>query len=272
MKLLLLPLFCLVGTMALAQTPTIQQSISMKSAGSPQISPDGRWVAYTVTETNWEENAYETEIWLANTATGEKYPLTNSKKSNSSPVWSPDGKTLAFLSTRDDKSQIYVIHPQGGEAKVLTKFETGVSYFDFSPNGKSIVFAATVPDSKAFKEREEKYSDYEVVQQDYKMTHLYILPLSDTATKLPTPKALTKGTDFSVGSFSFSPDGTKIAFDATKNPDLINSHTADIYALTLADTTTRKVIGLVKRRNLVQRIAKNYIAFVFTESIHQEVY
>ncbi len=244
MKLHLLPLFCLVGAMAFAQTPSIQQSISMKSAGSPQISPDGRWVAYTVTETNWEENAYETEIWLANTATGEKYPLTNSKKSNSSPVWSPDGKTLAFLSTRDDKSQIYVIHPQGGEAKALTKFETGVSYFDFSPNGKSIVFAATVPDSKAFKERIEKYSDYEVVQQDYKMTHLYILPVSDTATKLPTPKALTKGTDFSVGSFSFSPDGTKIAFDATKNPDLINSHTADIYVLTLADTTARKIVSM----------------------------
>ncbi|RDB06973.1 S9 family peptidase [Runella aurantiaca] len=244
MKLHLLPLFCLVGAMAFAQAPTIQQSISMKSAGSPKISPDGRWVAYTVTETNWEENAYETEIWLANTATGEKYQLTNSKKSNSSPVWSPDGKTLAFLSTRDDKSQIYVIKPQGGEAIALTKFETGVSYFDFSPNGKSIVFATTVPDSKAFKERVEKYSDYEVVQQDYKMTHLYILPVSDTTTKLPMPKALTKGTDFSVGSFSFSPDGTKIAFDATKNPDLINSHTADIYVLTLADTTTRKIVSM----------------------------
>lgn len=171
-------------------------------------------------------------------------PAYQLQKSNSSPVWSPDGKTLAFLSTRDDKSQIYVIHPQGGEAKALTKFETGVSYFDFSPNGKSIVFAATVPDSKAYKERVEKYSDYEVVQQDYKMTHLYILPVSDTATKLPTPKALTKGADFSVGNFSFSPDGTKIAFDAAKNPDLINSHTADIYVLTLADTTTRKIVSM----------------------------
>ncbi len=227
-----------------AQTPGIQQSISMKSAGNPQISPDGKWIAYVMTETNWEKNAYETEIWLVNATTGEKLQLTNSRKSNSNPVWSPDGKKLAFLSTRDDKSQIYWISPQGGEAKALTKFETGVSSFDFSPDGKSIVFAATVPDTKAFKERVEKYSDYEVVQEDYKMTHLYAFPVADTATKLPTPKALTKGVDYSVGNFSISPDGKKIAFDATKNPDLINGHTADIYVLSLADTTTRKIVSL----------------------------
>lgn len=87
-----------------AQAPTIQQSISMKSVGSPKMSPDGTWIAYVVTETNWEENAYETEIWLAQATTGEKFQLTNSKKSNNSPIWAPDGKTLAFLSTRDDNS------------------------------------------------------------------------------------------------------------------------------------------------------------------------
>ncbi|MEI7582457.1 S9 family peptidase [Runella sp.] len=244
MRILFLLLSAFLCATAFAQAPSIQQSLSMKSVGSPRISPDGKWVAYTVSETNWEENAYETEIWLANVGTGEKFQLTNSKKSNSSPVWAPDGKTLAFLSTRDDKSQIYIINPQGGEAKVLTKFETGVSYFEFSPDGKSIVFAATVPDSKAFKDRVEKYSDYEVVHEDYKMTHLYSFPISDTDSKIPTPKALTKGVDYSVGSFSISPDGKKIAFDATKDPDLINGHTADIYVLTLADSTTRKIVSL----------------------------
>lgn len=244
MKTLLQPLFVLFWVGAFAQAPTITQSLSMKSIGSPQLSPDGKWVAYVLTETNWEENSYETEIWLANVDSGEKFQLTNSKKSNSSPVWSPDGKVLAFLSTRDDKSQIYWIRPRGGEAKALTKFETGVSYFDFSPDGKTIVFATTAPDTKGFKERVEKYSDYEVVHEDYKMTHLYTLPFADTLSKLPTPKALTKGTDFSVGGFSFSPDGKKIAFDAAKNPDLINSHTSDIYVLTLADSSLAKIVSL----------------------------
>ncbi|GAB4044828.1 S9 family peptidase [Spirosoma litoris] len=215
----------------------------MKSVSNPQLSPDGKWVAYTVTKTNWDENTFDTDIWLANTTTGDQFQLTNSKKSNNSAAWSPDGKWLAFLSTRDDKSQLYLISPFGGEARPLTKFETGVTSFKWSPTGKQIVFSATVPDSKLDKERKEKYSDYEVVRDDYKMVHLYLLD-SLTNEKPAQAKALTKGIGFSVGSFVVSPDGKKIAFDASKNPDLINGHTSDLYVLTLGDTITRKIVSL----------------------------
>ena len=71
--------------------PTVDQILSLKRAGSPAISPDGRWVAYTVRETNWDDNAYETEIWLADAATAATRQLTNAKKSSQSPAWSPDG-------------------------------------------------------------------------------------------------------------------------------------------------------------------------------------
>src|SRR6266576_7260074 len=71
--------------------PTVEQVLSLKRAGSPEISPDGRWVAYTIRDTNWDENAYETEIWLAEVATGATRQLTNAKKSSQSPAWSPDG-------------------------------------------------------------------------------------------------------------------------------------------------------------------------------------
>ena len=87
--------------------PTVDQILSLKRAGSPEISPDGRWVAYTVRETNWDDNAYETEIWLADAATGTSRQLTNAKKSSQSPAWSPDGSRLAFISDRTDKRQIY---------------------------------------------------------------------------------------------------------------------------------------------------------------------
>ena len=237
-------LYLLLHFSVAAQTPTIEQSISMKSVSNPQLSPDGKWAAYVQTKTNWEENAYETEIWVANSSTGEKYQLTNSKKSSSSPAWSSDGKQIIFLSTRDDKSQLYIINIMGGEAKALTKFETGVNAFKFAPNGQSVVFSATAPDTKADKSRKEKYSDYEVVHEDYKMTHLYVIALSELGNKLAEPKLLTKGTDFSVNNFSFSPDGEKIAFDATKNPDLINGHTSDIYVLSLSDTTSKKIVLL----------------------------
>ncbi|WP_018621274.1 S9 family peptidase [Spirosoma luteum] len=240
----LILLACLVGTYAgLAQAPTIDQSIAMKSVSNPQLSPNGRWVAYTLTRANWDDNAYDTDIWIANTATGDKFQLTHSKKSNSSPAWSPDGKWLAFLSTRDEKAQLYVISPTGGEARPVSKFETGVTAFKWSPTGKQLIFSATVPDIKTDKERKEKYSDYEVVRDDYKMVHLYLLDSLDKE-KPAVAKALTKGIGFSVGSFVVSPDGKKIAFDASKNPDIINGHTSDLYVLTLGDTITRKIVSL----------------------------
>jgi Tol biopolymer transport system component len=109
--------------------PTVDQILSLERAGSPEISPDGRLVAYTVRETNWDENAYETEIWLADATTGATRQLTNAKKSSQSPAWSPDGSKLAFISDRTDKAQIYLISPQGGEADALTSVEDGVSGF-----------------------------------------------------------------------------------------------------------------------------------------------
>src|SRR3954453_16729475 len=114
--------------------PTVDQILSLKRGGSPEISPDGRSVAYTIRETNWDDNAYETEIWLADVATGASRQLTNAKKWSQSPAWSADGSKLAFISDRTDKRQIYVISPQGGEAEALTMLEDGVAAFAWSPD------------------------------------------------------------------------------------------------------------------------------------------
>src|SRR5271170_5026828 len=140
-----------------AQTPTIEQSLSLKTAGSPRISPDGRFIAYTVSETNWEENSFDTQIWMVMTATGERYQLTHSKKSSSDPRWAPNSKRLAFLSNRDDSQQVYVISPAGGEATPLTHFDGGVTAFEWSPDGHAIAFSSSGADSKARKDRKEKY-------------------------------------------------------------------------------------------------------------------
>ncbi len=115
----------LAATALPAQTPTIEQSLNLKTAASPRISPDGRYIAYTVSETNWDENAFYTQIWMAMPATGERYQLTHAKKSSSDPRWSPDSKRLAFLSDRDGSQQIYVISPGGGEAAQLTQGSQG---------------------------------------------------------------------------------------------------------------------------------------------------
>jgi len=216
--------------------PTVDQILSLKRAGSPEISPDGRRVAYTVRETNWDENAFETEIWLADAATGASRQLTNAKKSSQSPAWSPDGSRLAFISDRTDKRQIYVINPQGGEAEALTSLEDGVSNFEWSPDGKAIAYTATEPKPAAIKDRDKKYGEFQVVEQDHRMTHLFVIDVSTRATR-----TLTSGA-FTVGSFSWSPDGRSIAFDHRINPELKNGGSADISVVTVADASIRKLV------------------------------
>jgi len=85
--------------------PSVDQLLSLKRVASPRISPDGSRVTYTLRETNWEDNAYETEIWVADVRTGSNRQLTNGKKSSLAPAWSPDGSQVAFISDRTDKRQ-----------------------------------------------------------------------------------------------------------------------------------------------------------------------
>ena len=82
------------------KAPTIDQSLEMRSVGAPQISPDGRHVVYEETRTNWEANAFETDLWIADVAKGESHLLTTAAKSSTDAAWSPDGRWIAFLSDR----------------------------------------------------------------------------------------------------------------------------------------------------------------------------
>jgi dipeptidyl aminopeptidase/acylaminoacyl peptidase len=225
------------------KTPTIEQSLNLKSAVNPHISPDGRYIAYQVQETNWEDNAFENEIWIVVVATGERYQLTNAKKSSSAPTWSPDSKRIAFISDRDGKRQIYLIAPAGGEATQLTSVETGVNGFDWSHDGRRIAFTAVEADSKAKKDRKEKYGEFEIVSGDYTMTHLWMIEVpADIKEKKAEPARLTEGANFTVGGFAWSPDSTRIAFSAAKDPDLGSSDTSDIYVLNVSDKTIKKIV------------------------------
>ncbi len=230
------------GLRAAATTvPTIDQLIELKRPGGVAISPDGKRVAFTVTETNWEENAYETEIFLADSSGGPPIQLTRAKKSSSAPAWTPDGRTLAFISDRTDKRQIYLIDPAGGEARALTAIEDGVNAFAWSPDGRHIAFTMTEPKTDAIKERDKRYGEFDVVDHDYRMTHLYLIEVDPQKTTPAEPKRLTKGS-FTVGSFDWSPDGKAIAFDHRIDPNLANGGTADISMVTISDSSVRKLV------------------------------
>jgi dipeptidyl aminopeptidase/acylaminoacyl peptidase len=216
------------------RVPTIDELINVKTASGAQISPDGKYVAYTVGESDWKQDAFVTHVWLADAQNGRNLQLTRGEKSCGNPQWSPafgeGGPWLAFTSNRaGDKNQIFVIRPDGGEAVQLTKAENGVNGFAWSRDGKSIAFTASDADAKATKERKDHLGDFEVVRREYNHAHLFTLDVAEALQAPVAGKQRTRGKEFNVASFNWSPDGKRIAFSATKNPDLINNGTADIY-------------------------------------------
>jgi dipeptidyl aminopeptidase/acylaminoacyl peptidase len=260
-------------------TPTLEESLSLKSIGDPKISPDGRFVAYQLQETNWKDNEFVRQIWLVNVATGKSIQLTRGKKSAGGADWSPDGRWLAFVTERepaaiepappaekkegkkdekkDEKkesepgkpagTQIWLISPEGGEAWQLTKSETDVGEFHWSKDSKFIAFTANPPEDKASKDRKEKYSDYEVMEKDYRQNQLWSVDVTEAEKNyLPlAAKRLITDLSMNVTGFTWSPDSTQIAFSATANPFLAFSGNQDIYLLQLTkNNAVTKIVAL----------------------------
>jgi dipeptidyl aminopeptidase/acylaminoacyl peptidase len=224
--------------------PTIDDLLTVKTIGGSLISPDGKWVVYAINETDFKQDAYVMHAWLVNVETGKYFQLTRGDKSVGNVQWSPDSMWVSFTSNRvGDKNQIFVISPEGGEAIQLTKVETNVGGYAWSRDGRSIAFTATEPVPQPLKDRKEHMGDFEVVRKEYSHSYIWTIDVAE-AMKSPVPgRQRTKGKDFSVGGFSWSPDSARIAFSATVNPDLIQGATSDIYLLSLADDSIKKLVS-----------------------------
>jgi dipeptidyl aminopeptidase/acylaminoacyl peptidase len=120
---------------------------ALKTVSDPRISPDGAWVAYTVSSLDRKEDNSDTDVYMMATAGGAPIRLTSSKKPETSPRWSPDGRYLAFLSARDSKKmQVYVLDRRGGDAQAITDYKTGASSIAWSPDSSKLALLVPDPD------------------------------------------------------------------------------------------------------------------------------
>jgi len=258
-------------------TPSIDESLSLQSIRSPMISPDGRFVAYRVTETDWKNDDFVSQIWLVNLATGANFQLTRGKHAPGAAEWSPDGRWLAFVAEREpsaieplaeakkeeqkaEKStsdgsggdkpaaqQIWLISPEGGEAFELTKSPTDVGDFAWSKDSRFIALRANPPETKASKDRKEKYGDFSVYEKDYDQNQIWLVDVSAALRNfLPVDaKQVTFDLSLNVNSLAWSPDSTRIAFSASPNPLLAYGGDEDIYLLDLTkNNAVKKIVAL----------------------------
>lgn len=242
--------------------PSFEQVISLKTVGTPVISPDGDHVLFTVTQTDWKNNRYDTEIWISKSG-NEPFQLTNNPEGNSgNPEWSPDGKWIAFASERGNKNQIYVINAEGGEAFPLTREKNGIRGFRWSPDGTRIAFTTLQDTEDADKKRTDRYGSFAVEDEEYKLTKLMIIafdpefleffPLpcyekdslkrKELCQNWDEPESLIDSADYIITSFEWSPDGKMIAFDHQPDP-LVNSFFKSDISILHVDT--KKIDTLV---------------------------
>lgn len=247
---------------------TVDEMLKLKRISDPQLSPDATRVAFVVTEANQEANSRASHIWVVKTTGGQAAPLVTSPKSDDTPRWSPDGKRLAFISTRDGASQIWIADVEAtGTARTtrkLTNIATEASGVRWSPDGKSLVFVSDVyPECPTIECNQKKLAEHDankvkarvfdgllfrhwVSWKEGRFSHLFLVPADGSRP----PRDLTPGKadvpPFSLGGpddYAFSPDSREIAFARKTAMVEAISTNSDLFVLDLAkmDATPRQI-------------------------------
>jgi dipeptidyl aminopeptidase/acylaminoacyl peptidase len=233
---------------------TIDDYFQIRDVSQPELSPDGQWVAYTVRTKMLKEDKNETRIWMISTRGGDPLPMTDESVSSGHPRWSPDGKYLAFTSSRNGgKSQVWLLNRLGGEAVRLTEIPQGVGDFEWSPDSTRLVLVLQDPkpeDLETAKDKDKpapakpktqppwvidrlQFKRDTIGYLDRRRMHLFIF---DIAKKTSTQ--ITSG-DFDDSQPAWSPDAKRLAFTSNRSlPDPDASRDSNIWVVE-ADNTDK---------------------------------
>jgi dipeptidyl aminopeptidase/acylaminoacyl peptidase len=258
MKLIGRTLFALLLAVAPAVAEkrafTIEDLYRVKDVADPQVSPDGRTVLYTVGTKDLGRARRQSHVFSVPLAGGEPRQITVSDKSESSPRFSPDGRTIAFVSTRSGSENLYLMPTDGGEAQPLTKVSTGVSGPVWSPDGRWIAFAADVypecgADDACNKKTAQRWKEgplkahmadallyrHWTAWKDGTRTHIFLVAVPGGEVRDVTPGD-HDSPPFQLGggvAYDFSPDSKELAFASNRSPDPASSTNSDLWVLDL---------------------------------------
>ena len=211
-------LFCLFGTQSLAADVLQPEDIfRLKYATAAEISPDGKWIAYTVSvqrKVTDEPGGRYSELHVVSTETGESRPFVTGKIKVSAPQWSPDGNRIAYLAERGDDShtQVWIVPVGGGESRLTTNSATDVLTYRWHPSGRQIAYTATTPKSEREKLLKEKGFGFTFYEENLKHRNLYLI---DIEGQMGAGEAQQLTGNITVWTFGFSPDGKWIAASAS---------------------------------------------------------
>jgi dipeptidyl aminopeptidase/acylaminoacyl peptidase len=210
----------------------------LRDVGSPRISPDGAWVAYTVTLTEVEEERRRTRLWMVPSEGGEPIPMTRAENSVSSPAWSPDDRWLTFTASigEDAETQVWALDRRGGEAVALTEVKQGVSGYEWSPDASRVLLSIRdeeAEDSAWTSDRDKPWvidrlqikRDRVGYLTDTRKTHLYVFDVASKELRQIT------GGRYDEEQAAWSPDGRWVVFSSNRTEDPDANSNRDLWVV-----------------------------------------